>query len=155
MLITKLPPGTDFKLEADNEHRRAELQRLTEGQESCGCDVCQTVYKRLDLKKFGSRVIRVGEVVLVRVKTKKVAEKILEPSLTPPILPQTNQDKKLGVAKVVTVHPHTDKIKPDTKKVFMQHGITTAKKKGRTEKKGRAHRVTHWRRVKKKQGVLL
>ena len=149
MAITKLPPGIDFKLEADNEHRRAELQRLTEGQESCGCDICQTVYKQLDLKKFGSRVIRVGEVVLIKVKNKKVAEKILEAAPIPLTDYETHQNKKIRVAKVVTVHPHTDKIKPDTKKVFMQHGITTTKKKGRPEKRGKVHRVTHWRRGKR------
>jgi hypothetical protein len=37
-------------------HRQAELQRLNAGWQGCGCSDCQTLYKELDLSKYGNRV---------------------------------------------------------------------------------------------------
>lgn len=56
----------ELKAQIREEHRRAELQRLEEGQDGCGCPECQELYKTLDLTQYGSRVIRSGGVVIIK-----------------------------------------------------------------------------------------
>lgn len=47
------------------EHRRAELRRLDSGQAGCGCQDCQSLYREIDLGKYGSRLKHHGELIYI------------------------------------------------------------------------------------------
>jgi len=50
-------------------HNQAELLRLYMGMDGCGCAECQEYYKTLDLSKYGSRVKRFGDFVIISAGT--------------------------------------------------------------------------------------
>ena len=65
------PADYDLKALIREEHHRAELQRLDEGQAGCGCDLCQQFYKTLDLTRYGSRVTYYGDLVFIDEKKRQ------------------------------------------------------------------------------------
>jgi hypothetical protein len=46
-------------------HYEAELERLRGGLEGCGCSLCQGIYSTIDLTKFGSRVKKYGNIIII------------------------------------------------------------------------------------------
>lgn len=54
--MSELPPAQDLLALIRKEHFRAELIRLRAGYDGCGCPLCQELYTKLDLKKYGDRV---------------------------------------------------------------------------------------------------
>ena len=69
-----LPPAPDLKALILAEHRRAELQRLEEGQAGCGCSDCQLFYQTIDLSKYGRRVKTLDGYVLIVEKARQAAD---------------------------------------------------------------------------------
>ena len=65
-MIETLPPEQDLKALMLAEHERAEPQRLDEGWESCGCDWCQALYRRIDMTKYGNRVVDLSSLIYVK-----------------------------------------------------------------------------------------
>lgn len=55
----------ETRLQNWHEHRRAEIERLDNGWAGCGCDICQALYKELDLTKYGPRVKRYGDIIAI------------------------------------------------------------------------------------------
>lgn len=51
--------------EIKKEHWDTELLRLRQGQDGCGCVLCQEFYKTIDLSVYGDRVKRYGGTVII------------------------------------------------------------------------------------------
>lgn len=60
-----LPPAYDLKARIRQEHERAELQRIDSGDSGCGCSLCQALYQRTDMSKYGARVKEIAGVISV------------------------------------------------------------------------------------------
>lgn len=60
-----LPPAQDLKVNIKQTHREAEIMRLRAGYDGCGCSECQELYREIDLTKYGKRVIRAGDIVVI------------------------------------------------------------------------------------------
>ncbi len=58
-------PAQDLLAQIRQEHEKAELLRLSMGQEGCGCSDCQELYRTLDLSKYGERVKRSGDFIVI------------------------------------------------------------------------------------------
>ena len=152
------------------EHRRADLQRLDSGLDGCGCSDCQELYREIDLSKYGGRVVRTNDIILIKEK-QQVADHWTEDGqyfvhygrrwavnkqgqricLDPPGQPlqspsEASPDKQQGVAKVVP-----DSLIPEP---IMQQEKGS---KGRPQKEDneQVNRSTLWRRQQKQQQAAL
>jgi hypothetical protein len=100
-------------------HQQAELQRLDDGMDGCGCPECQELYKTIDLEKYGARVHRFHDVVLIaagaKVSHAKSNDKDTPETPAPPLPKQLDLDK--------SVVPDT-KGKP-VKPPYHRHGQST------------------------------
>lgn len=65
MVTETLPPEQDLKAEIKKEHLQAELLRLRAGYDGCGCADCQGLYQVIDLKKYGARVKRYFDTIII------------------------------------------------------------------------------------------
>lgn len=55
----------DYRQLIRQSHYEAELERLRAGYEGCSCAMCQEFYHELDLAKYGERVKRLGDTVVI------------------------------------------------------------------------------------------
>lgn len=145
-----LPPAQDLKALIRQEHKRAELQRLDEGMDGCGCSDCQELYKTLDLSKYGNRVTNFGDTVLIGEKwevSKSAASVHLGDDRD---TPQTDclplPAITIGVSKLIGGGILLPTTKDSPKKVVMKHHG------GRPRKQGKVSKVTLWRRNKQGRG---
>ncbi len=166
----QLPPAQDLKPLIAAEHIRAELQRLDDGWPGCGCADCQELYKTIDLKKYGSRVARYGDqIVIAAGRQSKDTDHWLDDGTffcggkrwgvsasgatvsykdapeTPPNSGETQQEGQNAVTKLsggVIVLPTTD-LAMKNKAVMLHPG-------GRPLKEGPVTRMTAWRRSHKR-----
>lgn len=121
------------------EHRRAELQRLDDGFDGCGCQDCQAFYRELDLSKYGNRVSYFGDIVLISERRKR-------PEPLNAFL--DHLDGQEGVTKI-----HDKGNIPPATAQAQDAGIMQQEKRtrGRPRKDGPVNRVTLWRRQRKSE----
>ena len=99
MNTDNLPPAANLAELIRQEHERAELGRLESGMEGCGCQHCQEFYKTIDMTRYGSRVHKFGDIVLVFENKRTVPTDL---SATVP-----SQDRARSVTKCQAVASHS------------------------------------------------
>ncbi len=100
-----LPPDQDLKLLIQEEHCRAELQRLEDGWSGCGCGLCQQLYQLIDLSKYGKRVSCSGDVITIAEDKAKIARLL--------------GDRWIGADQVYVTYGQGYAIRPDGHTFFM------------------------------------
>lgn len=176
-----LPPQQDIDQLIRKEHYWAELLRHRAGLPGCGCSDCQSLYKKLDLSKYGKRVIEQdGIFTITEGKTgadlydeyhkpdywkgnifftggKKYGVTPNGGTVVVGGVTETSQDTGHagGEGREVVSKIPAKEIIPAENIQPQDNGIM--KQRGRPRKTGEVSRVTAWRREKEieKQGVLL
>jgi len=135
-----------MEAQIQEEHHRAELQRIREGMDGCGCSCCQELYQNIGLEKYGSRVIHHNSSIFV--KAGETGQGIA------PVYVEKPPEPKKVVTKIISKG-----ILPPQKSHAQKGGIMLQGKRGRPAKpKGEeVTRMTLYRRKKKleTQGVLV
>jgi hypothetical protein len=114
------PAPTKIKL-ADAYHIEGERARLLAGDEGCGCNLCQTFYKSIDLTVYGDRVKNYEGHITIRAIPKKVV-RVEEEAVW-------NNMPSRG-----TIDRETDNIKIDPLRP-LELNLEPKKKRGRPRKK--------------------
>jgi hypothetical protein len=119
------------------DHWDAELLRIKQGLDGCGCDICQELYLSgiINLEDYGSRVIHIGSVINI-----KAGEK----GATIPIKPDIPQYNELEtVSKMEPVESYRPSVENNYE--------MPKKRPGRPRKIDGLSATTIWRR--QKEGV--
>jgi hypothetical protein len=128
-------------LSLNQEHCRAELERLNAGFEGCGCAECQALYQKIDLEKYEARVIRAAGVITI-VAGKAGAENWEKHHQEEP---PDGSDSPLHRRKAVSKILAGKELPPEDAQI-QDTGIM--KHRGRPRKEGEISRTTAWRRRK-------
>lgn len=63
--MVEQPAQSGLKALIEDEHHRAEQERLLAGYEGCGCASCQEFYKTINLSVYGDRVKRYADIIVI------------------------------------------------------------------------------------------
>lgn len=134
---------TELRDAIKQEHRRAEVKRLDEGWAGCGCGDCQALYRAIDLAKYGDRVIRFDNLIIVtEAKRPRRPDNATEGD-------DTGESGAAGgtpdVAKIQNKESMGETIMRHTDSDCAKDG-DGLKHRGRPPKAGEVHRSTLWRR---------